>query len=320
MNLADSLQGLPDLASRPGVQRALRYLPGVITALLVVILGNQLARLTWMLIPTSTADANIVIAPSTPAQRAGNRINTQRIADAHLFGMATASTDPSDAANAPVTQMPLVLAGVMATPDPAKGFAFIGESAPAAKFKRVGDPVPGGATLHSVYLDRVMLDRGGRLEALLMPRAASFGAPPPAAAARPPGVPTRFAQGVQRMMESNPAAFSEIVRVQMRYDKGSLSGVAVFPGRNRQQFTRLGLQPNDLVTSVNGQPLTDQATARQIFDTISSADQVTLGIIRNGQPQQISVNTAQIELPDPSAHGASPQDSPPPVSTAPAAQ
>jgi hypothetical protein len=44
----------------------------------------------------------------------------------------------------------------------------------------------------------------------------------------------------------------------------------------------------------------------QIFNTISTTDRVTLTVERNGQSQQINVNTAQIDLPD--ATGTPPQD------------
>jgi len=309
MNLAASLQGLPDLATQPRVQRVIRYLPTLATGLLTLLIAWQLAKLTWLLFPGPTTDSTALIAAPVTTAQAGNQVNTQKIADAHLFGLATASDEPTDAANAPQTQMPLVLAGVMATPEPTKGFAFIGESAAMAKFHRVGDSLPGGALLHSVYVDRVMLDRSGRLESLLLPRYSGATALPAPVAAHVQPVPTRFAENVRRLAETNPAAFSEIVRPQPVFAGGTQKGYRVYPGRNRQQFAKLGLQPGDLVTAVNGSPLSDQANSLQIFNTISTIDHVTLTVERNGQSQQINVNTATIELPDANAPiGMPPQD------------
>jgi general secretion pathway protein C len=71
----------------------------------------------------------------------------------------------------------------------------------------------------------------------------------------------------------------------------------VYPGRNRQMFASLGLQPGDLVTSVNGTALDDPARANDIFNTLSTSDMVTVTVERNGQSQQLSLNTAQIHLP-----------------------
>ncbi len=300
MNLATSLQGLPDLAAHPRMQWVIRHLPSFASGMLTLAIAWQLAKLTWLLLPGPAADAAIAM-PASPSPQVDNRINVQKIADAHLFGLATASNEPADAANAPPTQAPLVLAGVMATSEPTAGFAFIGESAAAAKFRRVGESLPGGVTLHSVYSDRVMLDRGGRLESLMLPRYKGSTALPAPVAARPQAQPTRFAENLRRIAETNPAAFSEIVRPQPVFAGGTQRGYRVYPGRNRQQFAKLGLQPGDLVTAVNGTPLSDQANSMQIFNTISSTDRVTLTVERNGQTQQLNVNTAQIELPDANA-------------------
>jgi general secretion pathway protein C len=314
MNLAASLQGLPDLAAHSGVQRVVRHLPKAATAALIVLIAWQLAKLTWLLIPSPPIDSGVVLPPPVSQVQTTGRVNIQRVADAHLFGEASAA-DPADALNAPQTQMSLVLSGVMASPDPAYGFAFVGESAAMARFKRVGDPLPGGAKLHSVYADRVMLDRGGRLESLLLPRtdlATRISAPTPVATSRPPtAAPAQFAQNLRRIAETNPSAFNEIVRPQPVYDGATQRGYRVYPGRNRAQFVRLGLQPGDLVTAVNGTPLNDPSSSTQIFNTISTSDRVSLTIERNGQTQQLNINTAQIDLPEAGA-GMPPQEATPP--------
>jgi general secretion pathway protein C len=303
MNLAASLQGLPDLATHARVQRVMALLPAITTGVLTVLIAWQLAKLTWLLLPGQANEAVVIAAPPPVAQV--NRLNVQKIADAHLFGEAAVADAQGDPANAPQTQMPLVLAGVMASSEPTQGFAFVGESAAMAKFRRVGDALPGGAKLHSVYADRVMLDRGGRLESLMLPRFIAANALPIAARPVQPQ-PTRFAENVRRIAETNPSAFTEIIRPQPVFAGGTQRGYRVYPGRNRQQFTKLGLQPGDLVTAVNGTPLSDQANSMQIFNTISTTDRVTLTVERNGQSQQINVNTAQIDLPD--ATGTPPQD------------
>ena len=77
--------------------------------------------------------------------------------------------------------------GLLATEDPKNGMAIIGESAQAAKVVAVGQQVPGGAQLHSVYSDRAIIDRGGALESVFLPRRASGAAGAPAAAAHAGG-------------------------------------------------------------------------------------------------------------------------------------
>ena len=90
------------------------------------------------------------------------------IANAHLFGAAPVS---GNGLTAPPTTMPLILTGVIADNDhPNRGQAIIGANAADAKLYSVGAAISGGAHLHAVYSDRVLLERNGTLETLMLPR------------------------------------------------------------------------------------------------------------------------------------------------------
>jgi general secretion pathway protein C len=300
MNLSTSLQSLPQLLSSEGAQRLGKRLPDIapkaLTAVLSVVIAWQLARITWMFWP-QPKQPDFVPSPTTLTQSSQRLLNVQQIADAHLFGLASAEEAAGDAANAPQTNMTLVLSGTMATNDPEKGFAFVGESAAGAKFVKVGDMIAGVAKLHSVYVDKVVLDRGGRLESLNMPRSNLGGLsrlPPPVATN---ANPAQFAQDLRRLAQTNPSALSEIIRPQPVFSGGAQKGIRVYPGRNRQMFSSLGLQPGDLVTSVNGAMLDDPARANDILNTLSLSESVIVSVERNGSPIQLTLNTSQIHLP-----------------------
>ena len=232
--------------------------------------------------------------PPATATRKG--IDVQAIAAAHLFGIPQAEqTAPEDAQP---TQMNLVLSAVFASNDPTKGLAVIGESPQSAKVYAVGATVRPGTKLHSVYLDRVLLDRNGQLETLSLPRPSTAGI----AITRTPVAPrpggNQFADNLRRIAETNPTAFAEVVRPQPVFANGVQRGYRVYPGRNRQQFAKLGLQPGDLVLSINGTPLDDPQRGMEIFNTIGTSDRVQVTVERNGQSQELTLNTAQIMLPD----------------------
>src|SRR4051812_26719935 len=158
---------------------ALSRAPQVITFVLALGIAAQLALILVSLTGRSrqTAPPPVAAQPAAPPFDIGGLVN------AHLFGNAAVQAS-GDAANAPPTSIPLVLAGVLATPDPKQGMAIIGESAAAAKVVAVGQQVPGGAQLHWVYADRAIIDRAGVLESVYLPRrTASMGRgamPPPA--------------------------------------------------------------------------------------------------------------------------------------------
>jgi general secretion pathway protein C len=275
---------------------------------LVVAIAWQLVQLTWLLLDRGPQPQPIVMPPPTSMAPAQKGVDIQAIVNAHLFDVPAAAPLP-DAANAPPTQANLVLTAVFASPDPTKGLAIIGESAQSARVYAVGGAVQAGVRLHQVHPDRVILDRGGRLEALSLPKRNSgalvINRPPP------PTPQNQFVSNLRQMAETNPSAFAEIIRPQPVFANGVQRGYRVYPGRNRAQFSKLGLVPGDLVMSINGTPLDDPQRSMEIFNTMGSSDRVTVTVERNGQSQELTLNMAQLTLPDPSG-GAPPARQPRP--------
>jgi len=217
-------------------------------------------------------------------------LDVAAITGAHLFGAAPQARQ--DGANAPQTTIPLVLTGTIAGNDPQNGLAILGQTAQTAKVYAVGDSVPGGAKLHSVYSDRVVIDRNGQLESLALPRQMNNGnAPPPSAAVLPenPSI-----ERMRRMISDQPGLLADVMRPQPVMDHGRLNGFRVYPGRNRMAFTRLGLRPGDQVTAINGTPLDDRDRSEQILHTLSSSSEAHVTVIRNGQQQDLTLNIAQV--------------------------
>lgn len=296
MSILASLRAFEDLSPQQWLDRASRTLPQVLSVVLIVAIAWQLVQLTWMLLDRDSDTSAAVIAPPPASASMRKGPDIQAIVNAHLFGLPQASTD-IDPSTAPQTQMNLVLSAVFATNDPEKGLAIIGESAAAADVYKVGEAVRPGTMLHAVYPDRVILDRGGQLEALALPTQNMAGVKlSQAPAARPAS--NQFTDNLRRIAESNPSAFAEVVRPQPVFANGVQRGYRVYPGRNRQMFARLGLQPGDLVLTINGTPLDDPQRGMEIFNTMGSSDRVTVTVERNGQSQDLTLNTAQISLPD----------------------
>ncbi len=212
------------------------------------------------------------------------------IVAAHLFGDAAPTVADGDA---PQTAAQLVLAGVMAVPDPKRGLAIIGPSAAAARLYTVGGAVPGGVSLYSVYPDHVLLERGGAIESLQLPKKlAPVTAPPPVAAAGPlsPG------QRLAALAQGNGALLGGLVRATPVMLGGKLSGFRIYPGSRASMaaFNQLGLRANDLITAVNGTPLDDVNRGNEILQTLSSAASASVTVQRNGQSQDLNLNLATV--------------------------
>jgi general secretion pathway protein C len=158
----------------------------------------------------------------------------------------------------------------------------------------VGDNVPGGAKLHSVYSDRVLIDRNGQLESLALPRQLNSGnAPPPSTAALQGD--NASIERMRRMITEQPGLLADVLRPQPVMDHGHMNGFRVYPGRNRLAFMRLGLRPGDQVTAINGTPLDDRDRGEQILHTLGSSSEARVTVIRNGQQQDLNLNIAQVE-------------------------
>jgi general secretion pathway protein C len=273
-----SVQGLTRLFADRGAQ--------VVVLVLVLALGVDAA---WI-VTRALSHGPTLPPPAAPAALARPSVNPTlqlaTIVNAHLFG-ASATATGSDA---PTTSMPLILAGVIADRDPGKGVAIIGENAAAGKLYSVGAAIPGGAHLHAVYSDRVLLERNGGLETLMLPRATSGarGAALGAAAPAPRAAASR----------DNSSVLAGLVRIQPVFNQGKLSGYRIFPGgaHGTSAFNQLGLKPGDMIEAVNGTALDDAARAMEVLQTLSSSATATVTVSRNGQTQEVNLNLANLNI------------------------
>lgn len=284
------------------VAKASNHVPFWASLLFVILIGYYLAKIFWLIIPLAddeqwTPPPRPVVARDAGGAASGN--SYQSIVDSHLFGMASAESAPivaEDTDDAPDTRLNLKLRATVSAEDQAIAHAIIADGSGKEKVYFVRDSIPGGATLHRVHTDRVILNRGGVLEALRLPKefnskAVSGGNRRAANTRNTRPAPTR---NVQKIVSENAANFTEIIRPQPFMPNGQLKGYRVFPGRQRQQFMALGLRPGDLVTEINGVALNNPTQGMEIFRTLSESSQVTVTVERNGVKQAISLDASKL--------------------------
>jgi general secretion pathway protein C len=285
--------------------------PRLVALLLAALIVLELGHLAYALVVSPVKS----LQPLTPAGAAAARpgINVQDVVRAHLFGIAAVDPASQDPDNAPPSSANLQLTGTIATQDPKHGVAIVSDGGGPSKVYSVGDRLA-GASLHSVYLDHVILDRNGALETVTLPRQLPGGAA--GAPMRRPSADPRSAAAVdnlRRMVQQDPSILDQVMRTVPSYDNtaGKLRGFRAFPGKNRQIFSKLGLKSGDLVTAINGTQLDDPQHSQEVFNTIQTAEHVTVTVERGGQKQDITLNVAQVaqqaaqEL-DPSQGGSAP--------------
>jgi general secretion pathway protein C len=285
MNAASWLEGLP--APERWRARLLAEGPRLATWLLALAIGVQAA---FIVTDLAGAGRGARTPGAAPGRFERHFADIATITDAHLFG--SAPPPKLDPANAQPTNIPLVLTGIIAGNDPLSGLAILGPTAQTAKVHAVGDAIEGGVKLHSVYTDRVIIDRNGQLESLALPRQTSGAAPAPSAAALPTQSPV--VERMRRALTEQPGLLADLLHPQAVMDGDKVKGFRVFPGRNRLAFARLGLRPGDEVIAINGTPLDDQERGQAILNTLPNTSEARVTVIRNNQQQDLVLNIAQV--------------------------
>lgn len=255
-------------------------LPTLLSVVLVLLVAYQLASATWAIVAPQAAIE--VTAPSRVA--ADPPPDPESIAARHLFGEANVAPRVG-AIDAPETRLDLTLRGIAASGSREYARALIAGPDAKEKVYAIGAEVPGGALVHEIHADRVLLNRRGTLETLRLPKFGGDGSPAPPIEAQPVG-----AVAVDNLR--NQAATDElveIVRPQAVMVDGQLRGFRVYPGRDRQRFARLGLRAGDLVTAVNGSPLTDMAQSLEALRVLAGDSEVSLTIERGDEIETVTV-------------------------------
>jgi general secretion pathway protein C len=289
--------------------RAARALAGAAVVVAALVLVYVLTQWLWTALDSGrepfALPPPVLNTPDTAAPS---------LAQWHLFGNALPVAD-NRALAAPETTLNLVLRGILAGDGPKDGLAIISDGNQNERTYAVGDDV-GGATLDSVYADRVLLSRGGVLETLTLARterdttgarstAAGNGVgtrtAPAATIAAGPAAPQSFVNPnislggmdwnqLTASTQIDPAALAQQVSIAPVMENGRFVGVRLSPGRDAALFHQLGLQADDIVTAVNGIVLDSPARAQEIASKLAGAKTLAVTIRRNGATQTLNVS------------------------------
>lgn len=291
------------LEPSPQAQRRLQLLA---SACLVVLIAQGAARLTWTLWPVSHDAPPPVTAAGAPSGAgAGHSRDLARVASLHLFGEQTRkpTKQPKAPIDAPETQLNLTLTGILYSENADAARAIISSPRSAEKFYRVGQQVPGGATLDAIYRDRVILLRNGRHETLRLPqerlgtgmedfaqREKQSHASGRGSVRRSGGQNLDSLSDYRKELVKNPARIQQYFQGRPAMRNGQMIGFRIEPGSDPQLFQMTGLQAGDIVTAVGDVQVDSPDKGIQVFQQIANADQVTLTVMRDGSQTQIPIN------------------------------
>ncbi len=276
-------------------------LPAWVSLVIVVLIGWQLAKIIWSFVPgTDVGTPVIVPLGQTSAVATNDTSNVQSIANVHIFGEA----DAADGSIAEIVEREIIpdtelqnltLKGTYTAETADMSIAIIADGSNKEEIYSIGETVASSATLHAVYVDRVVLNESGELTNLALPREFAKSTPRTSSRRSPTVQPTNRAS-IQSVVAKNVSRLADIIRPTPYFQNGQQQGYRVYPGRDRQKFAALGLRPGDLIKQIDGQSLTDPTQAMQIFQSLGTANQVSVTVERNGTQQTLVLRTEQLDI------------------------
>ncbi|MCJ8214362.1 GspC family type II secretion system variant ExeC [Aeromonas veronii] len=256
---------------------------------LLIMLAQQSAALTWRLLTLASPQTSQPWQPSAVAVNGQNnpRLELGEVSRLALFGKAIpkAQAKAAVAANAPRTQLNAQLNGVLASSDPAKSIAIIAMSGIQNSYG-VGDMIDGTqARIRQVYPDRVIIERDGRDETLMLD-GEEYGKPLPQTNSAPLG-------SLRSELMADPGKITDYLNISPVQVDGRMTGYRLNPGSNPEFFNQSGLQANDLAISINGLDLRDNMQAMQAMQQMAGATEMTVTVERQGEQFDIYVRLSE---------------------------
>jgi general secretion pathway protein C len=218
-----------------------------------------------------------------------------------LFGESISARPVS--VPAPAARTELQLRGLMSGGEQA--FAIIADARGHEQVYQIGDELPDGSRLSAIDPLQILLERDGRREALAIERELSTrsaasgssrasGRNGPDASSLPGIRGFQAPAGISAASLQMPGTAAAGLADQISVLPVSGGGFRVRPGRDATLFAELGLQVNDVVTAVNGQPLTSREDAQALFADVLRRGEVSITINRQGREMTLRPDLAQI--------------------------
>jgi len=261
--------------------------PRLMGIALAVLVAAEVVHSAWSLRQAATErEPPGVTMPRVPP----SRLDIQLVVDAHLFG-GTPHDGAPGGDDIPDTRRTLVLSGIIAGKDPKSGCAILGPQGAPTKVYFAGSALSDaeGARLYQVFADRVVLDFGGRLETLRLPRHSlpgftAAGAPgtETAAAADPEAAPETTADAPQPTPAESLLSY---LAAEQSTVAGGITGMVLHPVKLMR--IRYGFEDGDQLTAVNGVQITDPNVLADMLKT--SGNSLSLTFTRAGVQQTKTV-------------------------------
>lgn len=289
MGLARAAGRQPDRAGRA------RLAAGAAELAIAALIALLLARALWFVVYGGDAERlDLDLTGPAPAERAGERgADLSILADGVLFAARGAPDAGEAVADAPETQLDLTLRGVRRGSDPQSGTAVIQSPELGQRTLPVGAEIAPGVVLEAVHADRVIINRRGVRESLLLREDARARTSllRPAGEDTPEAVETTITPppappGAARLTEAD---WVRGLRLERAEADGEAVGYGVLDSSDPALLDTVGLQAGDIVTHVNGRALTGSVNTLEVLEELAESSRASFVVLRGGEARTIEV-------------------------------
>lgn len=267
--------------------------------LLTALLAYQIAWLTWQFVPLPPQMENLKPVGDANQGSQGESLTLRqkitRISEAKLFGVKTvesAKVSPVVVEDAPESTLNYKLRGIYYSTDKALASVILQINNKDTKYYRLGDEIDNGIYIKQINQDHVLISRQGRLEKLLLEKPLANLKAKRGGASNLRGVnsspaASRVLQSYRRRYADNPMALAKRFQAIPVAENGRTIGYKLKALRGERLLKKIGLQKDDVFVAVNGIGLDKPFQALDALKSLTTAQNVSLTVVRNGNRQTL---------------------------------
>jgi len=270
-----------------------------VTAFLAVYVLWQAGSLVWKLwlFNQESPPAAALIQPS-PGHTA-----PESLQDLLRYPLIRSAAEPAAegpaSIDAPKTSLNLKLVGLMYSKDKKQARAIIESEEEGARSYSTHERVADKAEIYSIGPDRVILLHAGRKEALMLDPESSKASLQSEAGRQGASSPgnDRSSAELQTASSQNSASAPKKTDEIMRdfsatpvMEEGELVGFRLKAVRNPELMDEWGIDPDDVITAVNGMPLNSQGRIMVLYDKLRKQREFELTLTNGGNSRTIVVD------------------------------
>jgi len=209
------------------------------------------------------------------------------------------ATEGAASIDTPKTSLNLKLVGLMYSTDKDQARAIIENQTDGARSYSTHERVAEKVEVYSIEPDRVILLHAGRQEALLLDPEDDASSDQSGTDNQPTDDPNRNQASTEspsasgQNAASTPKKTADVMRdfsATPVMEEGQLVGFRLEALRNPELLNEWGIDPDDVITAVNGMPLNSQGRIMVLYDKLKKQKEFELTLINGGNSRTITVD------------------------------